>query len=213
MGPTKGGALLAPALLFGALAMPSDGETAQEVARRVEARLVQPSDLRARFVQTYRSGMLGREVRESGQLALKRPGRMRWEYDTPEKKTFVSDGRTFYFYVPADRQVIVREQKDATGVAGLLLSGQGAPLAPFEPELEPAPAGLTRLRLVPRKPDPDIEELRLDVDAAYRVRAIEVLDASGNRSRFQFDELRENVGLKDELFRFEPPRGVEVIAG
>jgi len=213
MGFTKLAALAALALLSVALAKPLAGESAEAIARRVEARLVQPSDLRARFVQTYRSGMLGREVKESGRLALKRPGRMRWEYETPEKKTFVSDGRTFFFYVPADRQVIVRDQKDATGVAGLLLSGQGAPLEPFLPRLESAPGGLTRLLLVPRKPDSEIEELRLDVDAEFRVRAIEVLDPQGNRSRFEFDELRENVGLKDELFRFEPPRGVEVIAG
>lgn len=210
---TKGAALLAPALLLAAFAQPSAAASAEEIARRVEARLLRPSDLRARFVQSYRSGMLGREVKERGTLQLKRPGRMRWDYESPEKKTFVSDGRTFYFYVPADRQVIVREQKDATGVAGLLLSGQGAPLAPFRPSLEPAPEGLTRLLLVPRKPDPEIEELRLDLDAADRVRAIEILDAQGNRSRFEFDDMREDVGLKDELFRFEPPRGVEVIAG
>jgi outer membrane lipoprotein carrier protein len=213
MALTKPAALLALALPCAAGGSPAAPASAEEVARRVEARLVQPADLRARFVQTYRSGMLGREVKERGSLALKRPGRMRWEYEAPEKKTFVSDGRTFYFYVPADRQVIVRDQKDATGVAGLLLSGQGAPLEPFTPRLEAAPEGRLRLLLVPRKPDTEIEELRLDVDAAYRVRAIEVLDPQGNLSRFEFDDLRENVGLKDELFRFEPPRGVEVIAG
>lgn len=210
---TKGAALLAPALLLAAIAQPSAATSAEEIARRVEARLLRPSDLRARFVQTYRSGVLGREVKERGTLLLKRPGRMRWDYESPEKKTFVCDGRTFYFYVPADRQVIVREQKDATGVAGLLLAGQGAPLASFRPALEPAPDGRTRLVLVPRNPDPEIEELRLDLDDADRVRAIEVLDLQGNRSRFEFDELQENVGLKDELFRFVPPRGVEVIAG
>jgi outer membrane lipoprotein carrier protein len=184
-----------------------------EVARRVEERLQRAGDMRARFTQTYRSGVVGREVKERGTLSLKRPGRMRWEYETPERKTFVSDGRTFYFYVPADRQVIVREQRDATGVAGLLLAGRGALLEPFAPELLDAPAGRTRLRLVPRKPDPEVQEILLDVDAEYRVRTIEVSDPQGNKSRFDFDDLRENVGLRDELFEFKPPRGVEVIAG
>ncbi len=206
-------AATAAAILLAAAASRSAAASAEDVARQVEARLARPSDLRARFVQSYRSGMLGREVKERGTLSLKRPGRMRWDYESPEKKTFVSDGRAFYFYVPADRQVLVREQKDATGVAGLLLAGQDRALEPFTPSLEAAPAGLLRLRLVPRKPDPEVEELRIDVDTAYRVRAIEVLDAQGNRSRFEFDDLRENVGLKDELFRFQVPRGVEVISG
>jgi outer membrane lipoprotein carrier protein len=206
-------ALRAAALLVAAAAPAFGAAPGDDVARRVEERLGRAGDMRARFTQTYRSGAVGREVRERGTLSLKRPGRMRWEYEAPERKTFVSDGRTFYFYVPADRQVIVREQKDATGVAGLLLAGRGGLLEPFAPELQEAPPGRTRLRLVPRKPDPEVAEILLDVDAEYRVRAIEVSDPQGNTSRFEFDELRENVGLRDELFEFEPPRGVEVIAG
>jgi outer membrane lipoprotein carrier protein len=207
-------AALAAAALPLAVAPPAtQALSAEELARRVEERLQQTRDLRARFVQSYRSGALGRETREHGTLSLKRPGRMRWEYEAPERKTFVSDGHSFYFYVPADRQVIVKDQKDATGVAGLLLAGTGAPLQRFVPSLEEAPAGRFRLRLVPREPDPDMDELRLEGDASFRLRAVEVLDAQGNRSRFEFDQLRENIGLKDALFRFEIPPGVEVIAG
>jgi outer membrane lipoprotein carrier protein len=212
MRPTMA-ALAAAALLLAAAPPASHALSAEEVARRVEERLLRTSDLRARFVQSYRSGTLGREIRERGTLSLKRPGRMRWDYEAPERKTFVSDGRSFYFYVPADRQVIVKDQRDATGVAGLLLAGTGEPLQPFTPSLEDAPAGLWRLRLVPRQPDPEMEELRLDVDASFRLRAVELLDAQGNRSRFEFEDVRENVGLKDALFRFEIPAGVEVIAG
>ncbi len=206
-------ALRAAALLLGAAPQALSSTRADDVARRVEERLLRTGDMRARFTQTYRSGAIGREVRERGTLSLKRPGRMRWEYEAPERKTFVSDGRTFYFYVPADRQVVVREQRDATGVAGLLLAGRGALLEPFAPELQEAPPGRTRLRLVPRKPDPEVEELVLDVDAEHRVRSIEVTDPQGNKSRFEFDDVRENIGLGDELFDFKPPRGVEVIAG
>ena len=65
---------------------------AEDLARRVEERHRSARDLTARFVQTYRSGLLGRES-SSGALSLKRPGRMRWEYEAPEKKTFVSDGK------------------------------------------------------------------------------------------------------------------------
>jgi outer membrane lipoprotein-sorting protein len=51
------------------------------------------------------------------------------------------------------------------------------------------------------------------VDAGDRVRAIEVLDPQGNQSRFTFDDIRENVGLRDQLFRFDVPKGVEVVTG
>jgi len=52
-----------------------------------------------------------------------------------------------------------------------------------------------------------------DLEDAGRIRGILVIDAQGNRSQFTFDDIHENVGLDDRLFRFEVPHGVEVIAG
>ncbi|HET9315220.1 MAG TPA: outer membrane lipoprotein chaperone LolA [Vicinamibacteria bacterium] len=185
---------------------------AEALARRVDARQKGVRDLTARFVQSYRSGILGREVVERGTLAIKKPGRMRWEYKEPEKKLFVSDGKQFFFYVPADRQVIVKEQAGEQGIPAFLLAGQGI-LDQFQVFPEPPLPGRERLRLVPRKADPEVERIYLDVDAEARVRAIEVWDAQGGHSRFQFEDVKENVGLPDAQFRFEVPRGVEVVAG
>jgi outer membrane lipoprotein carrier protein len=205
---------LTGALLSGlGASAPAPTSPAEALARRVEARHRGVSDLTAHFVQTYRSGALGREIVERGVVSLKPPSRMRWEYRDPEKKTFVSDGKTSYFYVPADRQVIRREQADARDLPAMLLSGHADILATFAVALETAPAGLQRLRLTPRKPEPEIEHLYVDVEDAGRIRGILVIDAQGNRSQFTFDDIRENVGLDDRLFRFEVPRGVEVIAG
>ena len=132
------------------LAGPPARAAAEALARRIEQKHRTLKDLTARFVQTYRSGMLGSAIVERGALSLKPPGRMRWEYRDPERKTFVSDGETFYFYVPADRQVIVREQADSRGIPALLLSGRGDILTQFAVTEEPAAtAGLRRLRLVP----------------------------------------------------------------
>jgi outer membrane lipoprotein carrier protein len=197
-----------------ALAPASAQAPAAALARRIEQRHQRVADLTARFVQTYRSGLLAQEVVERGVVSLKRPGRMLWEYREPEKKTFVSDGKTFYFYVPADHQVIVREQAGQRGIPALLLSGRDDLLAEFDAAIETPPApGLQRLRLTPKKADPEVERVFLDVDDADRIRAVRIRDAQGNESRFEFDGIRENVGLPDRLFRFVVPRGVEVIAG
>ena len=69
-----------------------DTGTARGLVERLEAHHARTTDLVARFTQSYRSGMLGREVVERGVLSVKRPGRMRWEYKDPEEKLFVSDG-------------------------------------------------------------------------------------------------------------------------
>src|SRR5262245_25614483 len=187
---------------------------AEALARRIDKRHQALGDLTARFTQTYRSGLMQRQVTETGIVSIKRPGRMRWEYREPEKKLFVADGKTFYFYVPADRQVIVRKPGGERGIPALLLAGRGGILTEFTVAMEPAPgAGVQRLKLTPRREDPEVETVFLEVDGGDRVRSIEVLDPQGNQSRFVFEDIRENVGLRDNLFRFQIPQGVEVVSG
>ncbi len=206
--------LIAFSLLGAAETTPGEARIAQTLLRKVEERNARTSDLVARFSQSYRSGMLGREITERGVLSIKRPGRMRWEYKDPERKLFVSDGRTFYFYVPADKQVIVSEQDEQRSLAARLLSGKGGLGDEFEASLdEPLEGGVVRLKLVPRREQPDVERAFVDVELSGRIRSILLDDLQGNRTRFRFDDIRENVGLKDSLFRFEIPKGVEVIRG
>jgi outer membrane lipoprotein carrier protein len=212
--------MLPAALLLGALAAgpapdaAGDASLARSLLRRIEERQARTSDLVAHFVQGYRSGMLGREIVESGVVSIKRPGRMRWEYKDPEHKLFVSDGRSFWFYVPADRQVIVREQDDQRSLAGRLLAGKGDFLGEFEASLaEPLEEGVLRLQLTPRRADAELQRAFVDVEPSGRIRSILLEDVQGNRTRFRFENVRENTGLRDKLFHFEVPPGVEVIRG
>jgi outer membrane lipoprotein carrier protein len=207
--------LTALAVLLAALpARPSDSDLARSVVRRVEERHARAADLVARFTQTYRSGMLGRELVERGVVSVKRPGLMRWEYQQPEEKLFVSDGRSFYFYVPADRQVVVSDQDVERSLAARLLSGRGGLLDAFSAELEePLEEGVLRVKLVPRTPQPDVERAFLDVEPGGRIRSILLEDLQGNRTRFRFEGVKENTGLPGRLFRFDVPAGVEVIRG
>jgi outer membrane lipoprotein carrier protein len=191
-----------------------EGDLAEGLVKRIEERHSRTRDLVARFEQSYRSGMLGRELVERGVVSIKQPGRMRWEYQDPEDKLFISDGETFYFYVPEDRQVIVQEQDEQRSLAARLLFGRGGLLEEFEASLdEPFEEGVLRLRLVPRHESAELERAYIDVEPSGMVRSILLEDLQGNRTQFRFDDLKENTGLPDDLFRFEVPSGVEVIRG
>ena len=192
----------------------SDEALARSLVLRGEERHGRTSDLVARFTPSYRSGLLGREIVERGQVSIRRPGRMRWEYKDPEPKLFVSDGRTFYFYVPADRQVVVSEQDPERSLAGRLLSGRGGILEEFDASLEePLEEGTLRVRLAPRREQPEVQQAFLEVEPSGRIRTILLEDVQGNRTRFRFENVRENTGLPEKLFRFDVPAGVEVIRG
>ncbi len=205
-----------PALGLVASALPAapSSLTAVEVARRVEKRHAALHSFSAAFVQTYHSGTLGRSIQESGTVAIRRPGRMRWEYRKPEHKLFVCDGVSAYFFVPEDRQVTVKPIEGSEGLAFRLLLGELNLLDEFSAKLAPSPPGFTpRLVLTPRKPSAELDEVTLDIDAQFRIVGIEILDPEGNRSQFVFTNLRENPDLPDKLFHFSIPKGVEVIQG
>jgi len=193
---------------------PSAGEV---LARAVQTHYQTVRDFTADFEQTYVGGALKRRTVERGTVAIRKPGRMRWDYTAPEKKLFISDGTRLYFYVPADRQVRV-SALPADGRAPtpiLFLAGRGDLLRDFRVEEVPPPAGATgarALRLRPIRPEPEYQTLTLLVDSAtYALRQLAVVDAQGGTSTFTFTKLRENVGVPESRFVFTMPRGVDVI--
>jgi outer membrane lipoprotein carrier protein len=209
-------ALLFVLVLAAGVVPPADSDPglAESLVGRIEARHSRTQDLVARFVQSYRSGLLGRELVERGVVSIKRPGRMRWEYKEPEEKLFLSDGESFYFYVPEDRQVIIQAQDDERSLAARLLFGGAGLLEEFEVNLEePFEEGVLRVRLVPRQENAELERAYIDAEPSGLIRSILIEDIQGNRTLFRFEELRENTGLPDRLFEFEIPSGVEVIRG
>jgi outer membrane lipoprotein carrier protein len=195
----------------GPAAAPAESPTA--LAARLQTRYDAIKDFTADFTQTYEGGVLRRKTTESGTLLVKKPGRMRWEYKTPEEKLFVSDGRKLYAWVPADRQVTVSALPtgDAPATPVLFLLGRGQLVRDFTPSL--AGAVSVALALVPKAPVPDYDRLTLVVDrATLGLRMLIARDAQGGTSTFVFTSLRENVGLADAKFAFTIPRGADVVA-
>ena len=54
------------------------------VLARMQERYDKASDYRAKFTQKYTSGATGRERTSTGELFIKKPGRMRLSYQTPD---------------------------------------------------------------------------------------------------------------------------------
>jgi outer membrane lipoprotein carrier protein len=189
--------------------------TARETAQAVQQRYDRVKDFSADFTHTYEGGVLKKKTTERGTVQIKKPGKMRWEYTAPDKKTFVSDGHTIYSYIPADKQVIrspVPPDDEAT-TAVLFLAGKGNLTRDFNVSyVDGAPEGTWALRLDPRQKQRDYDWLVLGVDAkTLQIRSLTAADQQGGRSTFQFSNYRENTGLADGVFAFKIPKGVDVI--
>lgn len=206
------------ALAVGATARPLPGaDDAQSLAAAIQRHYEQIRDFRADFTHTYEGGVLRKKTVERGHMAIRKPGRMRWTYTSPEAKVFVSDGVKLYSYVPADKQVYVATVPtgDDASTPAMFLAGKGHLTRDFTAALAApagAPAGSAAIKLTPVKPEREYEALVLVVDrATLQWRMLVTTDRQGGTSTFAFTNLRENAGVPDREFVFTIPRGVDVI--
>lgn len=187
---------------------------AQEVAAALQKKYDAVRDFTADFVHESQGGLLRKKQVERGFVQVKKPGRMRWDYKSPETKVFVSDGRRIYLHVPADNQVIVSAvpPEDQATTAVLFLVGKGSLTRDFTVSYADTEVpGSYALRLQPKIPETDYDWLQIVVDQkTLQIRALTAADREGGRSTFQFSNFKENVGLADKTFAFKIPRGADV---
>ncbi len=192
--------------------------TPAELAAALQKKYDGIRDFSTDFVHTYRGGVLKKELTEKGRLLIKKPGKMRWEYTSPEEKLFVSDGVKIYSYIPQDKQVMVGTvpPDDSAATPALFLAGKGSLTEDFTASFGEvpgsAPASVKALKLVPKTPQPDYDWLILLVDpVTLGLKGLVTTDAQGGTSSFAFGNLKENVGVADKAFVFTIPRGVDVV--
>ena len=183
---------------------------ARDLARAVQAFYERTRDLEAAFVQTYSYAAGGRRQVSRGTLRVKKPGRMRWDYQSPEPKTVAVVGSRLVQWEPEANQVYVDDRFDATAMSAAVtfLLGQGK----LESEFHIAAGGPRQLVLRPRKADPRVESVTLTVGPQGQVTATRVEDGQGNVNQVALEEIRRNVGLKDSDFEVQVPKGAHRIA-
>lgn len=218
--------------------IPSTPDTeAQAIVKRLEAAYRTPKTLQATFLERYSEG--GRTTRaESGIVYFRRPGKMRFDYEVPDKNLFLVDGKYAWFYVPADHtvtRVSARESGDwRTPLA--LLAGEmkvsrvctKVQLATNEQPENPANV-LLHCSLRGAKQDssqakassnPQPQASR-DGDAVFFEVATEtgeltrvlVRQAGGIEVEFRFTHWQFDPPIADSQFRFTPPLGVAIVNG
>ena len=189
-------------------------QTAEQVQRYYDA----AKELHAHFDQTVMTAM-GTKKRASGDVWLKKPGRMRWDYAKPEKKLMVADGQTLWVYEPEDEQAFKQDLRGTNlpdSVAFLL--GEGRLRDQFEPSIEKSPPdgvaqpGEVVLRLAPKHATAAYRSLLFIVEPkSGAVNGTVVFDQQGGESRIRFSGIETNKPIEDARFKFTPPAGTRVL--
>ena len=103
------------------------------VVAEVQKRYDGAADFRARFTQTLTSAAMGRKTSSAGEVMFKKPGRMRWDYEKPDKSSYVTDGGVLWLYEPEDKQAFKQDLKGSQLPAALsFLTGKGKLATEFD---------------------------------------------------------------------------------
>ena len=192
------------------------------VVAKVQKRYDDAADFKARFTQTLTSAALKRTTNSSGQVTFKKPGRMRWDYEKPDKSSYITDGGVLWLYEPDDKQAFKQDLKASQLPAALaFLMGKGKLASEFDvtfgPDHAAAGAGASVaknyvLSLAPKTPQSQVKSILFIVDPHdWFVRQSEIIDANGNTNVIVFSDVVMNSRVPDALFHFTPPAGTRVI--
>ena len=216
------------------IAAPKDPSAKQLVAQ-MERLYSSPRTMQAVFLERYTENH--RVVRsEAGKAYFRRPGKMRWEYESPEKDLFLVDGKTAWFYVPEDHtvsRVPARESTDLRTPLALLAGEMRVSRVCERVELATSEKAESQdhamLECQIREPradhsgqaaqksatghtENDTVFFEIVRDTGELVRLI-VRQSGGVQVEFRFENWRFDPPVPDSLFRFEPPRGVAIVNG
>ena len=232
------------ALLFvcaAAYSLPSKdlAQSAGTISRQFEEHYRHMRTMRAVFLQRYSEGPHEARI-ESGTVYFSRPGRMRWEYESPEKHLFVSDGKTIWSYVPSDRAVTrlpVKESSDWRTPLALLtgrvdldrLCGRieiGAPassgsghvilrcLPKGEKESRPSSKSAAPQNSDEIPTSEDFTEVRVEIDPKTgQLDQVEIRQSGGIVLEYRFGGWQENLALPESIFHFVAPEGIAIVDG
>jgi len=195
--------------------MPDDlSLSLDEIIAHVEKRY-SVSGFSAQFFQTSTIKAMDIADTASGTAFFKRPGKMRWEYETPERQMIITDGNTLWVFRPDDNQVMIGKAPSffQGGKGFSFLSDMKEIRQKFTMSLEKkGPEGFVVLKLLPKEKTVNIVEILLTISkATFDVVEIVTYNSYGDETRFVFTNIQFKQKMDDSLFHFKIPQGVEVL--
>ena len=170
----------------------------------------------ADFVQTYTYTTFARQTTSKGHLRfLKSGSAMRWDYTSPNEKSFIVAASRYFVYDKAAKQIMVAEMdSDRISASLSFLWGQGRITDAFNV----APADRDDLgdgiglELTPKTPDPRFQKIYFLLSREnYSVKGTLVVDPDGSENLMEFSNIRTDGTYGKEVFRLSPPPDVQVL--
>lgn len=186
----------------------------KSVLKAIENRYNHARTLQVQFAQTY-SGQGRPRQSESGQLTLRKPGRMRWDYTVPPGKLFLSDGKNVYLYTPDSNRVErmpLKETDDMRAPLAFLLGKLdfGREFRDFTMRRQDETFVISATAKSDKVP---YDQIEMSVTPEYEIRKLVVSGQDKSVLVYQFDQEKLNAVVDDRQFKFQIPPGATLVNG
>jgi outer membrane lipoprotein carrier protein len=196
---------------------PSDSKkniTLEEILKKVEKRYAL-SGFTAGFFQSSTLKALNITDTAVGKISIKRPGKMRWIYEAPERQSIITDGTRLWIYHPDDNQVMlgVAPSYFGGGKGASFLTDIREMRATFDITLETSDVpDRYKLKLVPKQKSVDVTHVFVWVATrTWEVSEVATYNTYGDETRMEFSHIEFIDDLPDPLFMFTIPDGTNVV--
>ena len=193
-------------------AIASESRTLDEACKGVERRYNSARSLSAHFDQRYRApGRLPRA--ESGELVLRKPARMRWDYASPAGKTFVSDGKSIWFYSPSAKKAErspLKASDDLRAPLAFLLGKLDFHREFGDLSLQQNGSDIV-IAALPKQGRLPYRRVDFTIAPDNQIRRVVVVGQDESVMDFSFSNERLNAPVAESAFRFIVPPGVPVV--
>lgn len=148
----------------------------------------------------------------SGTFVFARPGKFIWTYQKPYEQLLQADGETLYIYDKDLNQVTTRKLGNALGSSpAAILFGSNDLEKNFTLSEAGERDGAEWLTAVPKTKDTTFEQIGIGLKGGVPV-AMELKDQFGQVSLLKFTSFQRNPALGAQQFRFEVPKGADVVS-
>ena len=215
-------------LLFPTLLLLSEQTAAQSldavaIAQKLQDTYEKAANLVADFDQTTSIKFSDRVRKGSGSMIFLRPGRLRWDYISPDHQVLISDGESVSMYFEKSNQMIISNARDymQSDVTYSFFAGTGDILKDFnisEPDFENTRENSHLIKLIPKLTHPHVASIHAWItDKTFLLEHLQIVDHFDTVTELFFKNIRIDSnsygGLKitKNLFSFTPPAHTEII--
>lgn len=170
-------------------------------------------DFTADFFQTSLLAAIDITETAKGKALFSHPGKMRWEYQEPERQEIITNGTTLWIYRTEENQVV---QGDAvsffkSGGGGAFLSDIALVRAGYDITLDRIEADFVTLVMVPKIKNPEISTIGIRVSRiTFDIDRVETTNIYGDTTILEFKKINFHP-LEKSMFEFAIPEGTDLL--